>query len=217
MMSWFKRKEIPAIIVGFIGGLMIVQNFIKVDSLNLVLNEAKLYSSLLAGFAVILGGLTIILRNVKQLTVKDQSKWEPLYILTLMAIMIGVGLIFGSSDPRSLWFMDNLYTPVASSTNALCYFYIISAAIKLMRIRDGNSAVLLITALVVLIGNMSAGVALFPISGPLASWIIDTPQAGVTRAFIITVGLGSVIFGVRILLGRRVGVKGVGAEFSEGG
>jgi hypothetical protein len=70
-----------------------------------------------------------------------------------------------------------------------------------MRARSIESALLLITGVIVMLRNAPIGNVIwtgFPVIG---SWLLDVPSVAGNRAVFIGVGIGTVLLGLRVLLG----------------
>lgn len=214
-MSWIKRREIPILIMGFFGGIVIVENYFNIPTLGNLLVEAKLYASLMGAFALILGGMSLVWRYIEQLSREDTPKWENSYVLLLIAVMTSIGLILGYSDDRYLWFMNNMYAPVATTTFSLTYFYIISAGLRLFRIRNVETSILILVAIFTMLGKIPITISIYPGFEDITNWIINVGQIGPIRGFGLAVNLGAIALGIRTLMGRRTGVKGIGAAGEE--
>ena len=89
---------------------------------------------------------------------------------------------------------------------AFLAFFIVSAAYRAFRIRTREATVLMVSALLVMIGN-----AIVPLPGPgapLELWILSVPAMAMQRGVILGVALGAIAQSVRILLGLERGFIG---------
>ena len=75
----------------------------------------------------------------------------------------------------------------------------VTAAYRLFRLRNLESALMLIVAVVVLIGQVSVG--LLPVVPELKNWILAVPAMAGVRGILLGVALGAVLTAIRLLLG----------------
>ena len=117
-----------------------------------------------------------------------------------MFLVITIGLLTaGPSAAPMQWIFTYVMTPIQATLGALLAFLIVVAAYRLLRLRNAESAVMLIVALLVLAGQASVG--LLPILPQLRDWILDVPVLAGVRGILLGVALGAVLTGVRLLLG----------------
>ena len=89
--------------------------------------------------------------------------------------------------------------PVQASLSALLVFFVVTAAYRLLLIRNLESAVMLLVVLLVLAGQVTLG--LFPILPEIREWIMAVPAMAGIRGILLGVALGALLTGIRLLLG----------------
>jgi di/tricarboxylate transporter len=112
------------------------------------------------------------------------------------------------------WIYQYLFSPIVSTMFALLAFYVASAAFRAFRAKNLDAVLLLITALVVLIGQTkdreitsfflpsnSDGTAMYVPIADLTEFIRKTFVTAGQRAIMIGIALGVVATSLRILLG----------------
>ncbi|NIV32140.1 MAG: hypothetical protein GWN58_22465, partial [Anaerolineae bacterium] len=88
---------------------------------------------------------------------------------------------------------------IQASLSGLLVFFIITAAYRLLRARNLESAVMLIVVILVLLGQVTLG--LVPVLPKLKDWILDVPAMAGVRGILLGVALGALLTGIRLLLG----------------
>ena len=92
--------------------------------------------------------------------------------------------------------------PMGATMFALLAFYIASASYKAFRARSAEATVLLLAAIIVMLGQVPAGVSMFGESiNDITHWILNVPNLASKRGIALGVGLGMVATSLRILLG----------------
>ena len=74
-----------------------------------------------------------------------------------------------------------------------------TAAYRLLMVRNVESAVMLAVVLLVLLGQVTVGLA--PFLPELKDWILDVPTLAGVRGILLGVALGALLAGIRLLLG----------------
>ncbi len=99
--------------------------------------------------------------------------------------------------------------PGNSTVFSLNGFFIISAAYRTWRLRNWRAALLVGTAILVVLGRVGIGQAMWPALGPISDWIMTYPNAAGMRGIMIGAALGTISLGLRIILGIERGHLGV--------
>jgi uncharacterized membrane protein len=99
------------------------------------------------------------------------------------------------------WIFQNIQAPIQASLSALLVFFLVTAAFRMFRVRNLESVVMLVVALLVLVGQVTVG--LFPVLPALREWILDVPAIAGVRGIVLGVSLGALLTGIRLLLGME--------------
>lgn len=111
------------------------------------------------------------------------------------------GLFAGPTDKTYSWIFDATAVPLGSTFYSLLAFYIVSAAYRAFRAKTRDAAILLVSAIIVLLGRAPLGEAMYPGFGVWTKWIMDIPNTSSMRAVVFGATLGSFITAIRIFLG----------------
>jgi hypothetical protein len=160
---------------------------------------------LLAAFAFFLGVLNLLRVHARKLRERPSDRLYSFVLLVVMLVVLVFGLPpvegvpSGPSQPVVQWLFENVQLPVQASLSALLVFLLITAAYRLLSLRNAESAVMLIVALLVLLGQAAVGI--FPPLSAVKDWIIAVPALAGVRGILLGVALGAVLTGIRLLLG----------------
>jgi hypothetical protein len=114
-----------------------------------------------------------------------------------MIIVLFLGLIEGPQGPLTSRIFQYVLFPLQATIFSLLAFFVASAAYRAFRLRSRESALLVITSVVVLLGQI-------PLWGALTNfkeWILEVPSMAGARGILLGVALGTVATGLRVLLG----------------
>ena len=206
------KMQIPIIMTAIIGILMIIEFFFPmptaVTSLNVTLRS---FVTIISAAALILGTLVLTIYHGKRVGTKS-SEWH-YSIIYIAAFVITAGLgVINVRDTTFLWIYNNMTSPIGAALYSLTAFYITSAAYRVLRARNWNSAVLLVCALIVLLMLIPIGAILFPPVVPIGTWMRSIPSGAGFRGMIIGTSLGIMGLGVRVFSGRQKEHLGIREE-----
>jgi hypothetical protein len=104
----------------------------------------------------------------------------------------------------------SVVTPLSSVIYGILAFYMSSAGARAFRARSPHAALLLLAGFVVLLYQAPLTGAFFPGIEGAATYLTDTFGMSVSRMFSISVSIGAIVLGVRMLTGREIAFLGFG-------
>lgn len=159
----------------------------------------------IAAFALFLGVLNVVRVHGRRIHEGEKGSLYSLVLLAAMVLVIALGLPpipdrpFGPSQPAVAWIFQNVQLPIQASFSALLVFFLVTAALRLLTVRNLESVVMLLVVLLVLAGQVTLG--LVPLLPEIRDWILNVPAMAGVRGILLGVGLGALLTGVRLLLG----------------
>jgi hypothetical protein len=162
------------------------------------------WAVIIAGFSLGIGIVNISRIHVKHLQRKTEGQW--IYSIVFFAFFIiqgatGFADFQNLENPIYMWIYNNVFNPLARAMYAILGFFIITASYRAMKIRNLDAALLLIASVIVMLKNAPIGAVIWPRFPGLGTWILDVPSTAVNRGVLIGVGLGAIIYGIRVILG----------------
>lgn len=91
--------------------------------------------------------------------------------------------------------------PLGATFYSVLAFYIVSAAYRAFRAKTRDAAILLITGVIVLLGNAPIGEVIHPAFGSVTSWIMNIPNTSAQRAVIFGSTIGAFVTAIRVFFG----------------
>ena len=107
---------------------------------------------------------------------------------------------------------EGILVPCGSTMFAMLAFYMCSAAYRAFRMRNLHSGILLVSAFIVMLGQIPLATAYIPGLHELRQWILDVPNLASKRGIMIGVGLGISATSFKIILGIERAWLGGGDE-----
>jgi hypothetical protein len=206
------KKTIPSIIAFVVGVFMWMQYYIPHNSVQAIYKKVVTWDLVIAGFAAIVGIYSLLHLHAQKMKRKEKGWGYSVVVYIAMATMVIAGFGFkkhmAEGGPFS-WIFNNMLVAMSSTMFSLLAFYIISAAYRAFRARTREATILLITAIIVMMGRVPIGEAMFGALVPkyhawlpnFTEWILNTPNMAAQRGIMLGVGLASIATSLRIIFG----------------
>ncbi|MBN1550614.1 hypothetical protein JW979_04055 [bacterium] len=107
---------------------------------------------------------------------------------------------------------EGILVPCGSTMFAMLAFYMCSAAYRAFRMRNLHSGLLLVSAFLVMLGQIPIVTAFIPGVHEIRQWILDVPNMASKRGIMIGVGLGMAATSFKIIFGIERAWLGGGDE-----
>jgi hypothetical protein len=194
-------KTVPSAILTVFALLMILEGFLDVAIFRTMAGEVRLWSIIISAFA--LGLASVNLARFHVIRVARQTKgWHHNVVCLVMMAGFGLGGVFlGPRNPVYKFYFDNLYSPLSVAVVGLTIFFIATAALRAVTVRNPEAGVLLAAAVIIMLANIPLGDAISTQIPAIADYINKIPNMAGQRGILITSAIGSIAFGLRVLLG----------------
>ncbi len=201
------RRVVPSVIAFGVGILVLVASFTSHPQLEDIGTYLIDTAVIVAAFALLLGVINILRVHTRKIQKGQPGSVFSLVLIAALLIVLVIGLpLFpdrasGPSQPIIQWIFDNIQAPIQASLSALLVFLLVTAACRLLLVRNLESAVMLVVVVLVLVGQVTVG--LVPALPKLKDWILDVPTLAGVRGILLGVALGALLTGIRLLLGAE--------------
>lgn len=196
------KTRLP-IAVAFVSGmLMIVAFFGSGAFVDKVAGEALLWQTIVAGFALLLGVVSIVRVHYGRIASRHPDRVFSMVLLLCLFVMAGSGVFVGiGSGTLFDWLFETIQAPMMATMFSVLAFFIASAAYRAFRARSITSAILLLTAVLVMLGRIPMGQLIYDNLPAWANWIMVVPSVAVQRGILIGAALGATSMSLRVILG----------------
>ena len=205
------KRQVPLALCFLFGIVMILTQFSPHSYSQGVYREVINWNLIINPFALILAVATLIQTHMTRIQRRTEHSQYSLVVFAGMAVMVIVGIPFGPQNSYVEWLYNNLQVPMDATMFSLLAFFIASAAYRAFRARTFEATLLLITALIVMMGNVPVGdliwnsvLSWIPMedgASKVRQWILDIPNLASRRGIILGVSLGVISQSIRIILG----------------
>jgi hypothetical protein len=203
------KYVIPAAVALGVGLVTLLGYFIQAPDLLTLRTILINWAVILGGLAVLVGLLNLIVVHFRRMQTGAQgSVYSLLTVVAAVAMfLIGAGESLRDGGPSmytqgsltNLLF-SNVVVASQAALASLVMFFLVAAAIQMMRSRPNRWSVLfLAAALITLVGWLPLGFL-----GPLNSardWLLNVAVSAGARGILIGVALGTLMVGIRVLIG----------------
>ena len=140
---------------------------------------------------------------------RRQKGWDSSVLLMISLIgFTAIGLAKGTANPVYKWGFDYLYQPIYSAISSLLAFMITSASYRAFKVKDWQAGVLMVSAVIVMLGQVGVGSMIYKGLPSWSSWIMSVINTAGMRGITIGGALGAVALSLRVLLGLERGYLG---------
>ncbi|MFO7626840.1 MAG: hypothetical protein R6V62_06260 [Candidatus Fermentibacteraceae bacterium] len=202
------KRTVPLMIVLVGGVLMIIQYFIPHRISQDIFDNYTIWVPIIGAFALILGVGSLSRLHGHKVRNKAPN-WPyslavllPMYVLPVFALLLPVS-VGGGMDPPGVYNFAYMHiqVPIQSTMFSLLAFYIASAAFRAFRAKSLLATLLLLTAVIVMMGQVPIGELLGSWFPKVGLWIIDFPNNAAKRAIGLGVGFGILATQLKIIFG----------------
>src|SRR4030042_2026675 len=185
--------------------------FHNLPQLNTASTKLITITSIVTAFTVALAVLAQFRRGINIINRRSRGWYFKAYMLMTLVLMLGFSLISRETGPYH-WVMFAVVNPLSSVNYGILAFYMASTAARAFRARNTKALLLLLSGFIVLIYQAPLTGAYFTGFEPIALYLGSTFGLATGRMFLISVTVGAIVFGVRVIMGNEPSVLGLSKE-----
>ena len=205
------KRQVPLVLCFVFGIAMIFTRFSPHSVSQWIYEEVISWILIIGPFALVLATVTLIQTHTTRIRRRTEHWQYSLVVFAGLIIMVLIGVPFGPQNSIFEWLYNNVQLPMDATMFSLLAFFIASAAYRAFRARTFEASLLLLTAVVVMMGNVPIGDFIWntimswsPWMDKVSEarqWILDNPNLSARRGIILGVSLGVISQSIRIILG----------------
>jgi len=208
------RRKSPLIIGTVLISMFLVNYVVEIPTLKGVEDELVSWVTIISSFAIGLGFVNLLIVNIRRIR-KEVGFSRRLGRASTLISGVGlaaVGLLLSPSASTYKFWFNAANVPLGMATWAFLAFYVFSATYRAMVGKTFESFLFLITVFFVVMGAIPVGELIWQGFPAINAWIQNIPTGGGYRALTMTMGIGIVAFGLRVLLWREKRVYGLAGD-----
>jgi hypothetical protein len=180
------------------------------DSLRALFVE---WTVIVIAFALLIGVFNVVRVHARRIQAGKGALYSVVLVVAFLIVFIP-GILSPERVPAGLqpWvgptggIVDFAYRyvqrPLQATLFSLMGFFVFTAAWRVFRVRSAASFVMCIAALVVLLGSIRLGIGGgWAVPAEASSWVLNVPVKAGARGLLLGIALGTVVTGLRLLLG----------------
>ena len=195
------KRQVPLVLCFLFGVVIILTQFSPHPFSQFLYEEVNSWALIISPFALILATITLIRTHLTRIRRRTEHWQYSLIVFAGLITMVVIGLPYGPQHPWFEWLFNNIQVPMDATMFSLLAFFIASAAYRAFRARTFEATLLLVTAIIVMIGNVPVGDLMWSEASSLKQWILNNPNLSARRGIILGVSLGVISQSIRIILG----------------
>lgn len=217
----FLRRTLPLIIAFVLGMIGILVFYIPHSGAQALEQELTKWDRIVAAFALVLGIYSLMRLHWNRVR-RQQAGWAYSFLVfvgfTVMFILALYNDGYGPFNPQVtesgpfVWMFNNVQVPADATMFSILAFFIASAAYRTFRARTPEAAILLVSAIIVMIGRVPIGGLISESIPELSQWLMAVPNLAAKRGILLGVSLGIVATSLRIIFGIERSYLGGGEE-----
>lgn len=211
MSDILKNRELQLIVMALSFLLVFIPYFIEIPALEAASTKLITITAIVNAVTLILALNSQIKRGINIIQRRQTGWYFKAYMIITMILMV-VFAFFGRETGPYHWVMYAVVNPLSSVNYGILAFYLASTAARAFRARNTQATLLLATGFIVLLYQAPLTGAYAPWLEPIALFFGDTFGMAAGRMFLISVTVGAIVFGVRVLIGEETSVLGIRQE-----
>ncbi len=207
------KIKLPVFLCFLTGTIVAFATFVPHPAIAEPFDMINNWAIIISSFALVLGVVSLLKRHVGAVR-RQQPGWaySAVTVLSLLATAY-LGIVWGM-DPKErdpvIWIYDYLNKPLSSTMFSLTAFFIASAAYKAFRVRTFGASVLLVSGIIVIIGQIPLGGMISPRIPEVKDWLLINPNMAAQRGILLGLGLSMFTTSLKVLLGIERSYLGKG-------
>lgn len=211
MAEILKNKQLQIIVMALSFLFVFLPYFLNVPQLNTASTKLVTICSIVTAFTIALAVIAQFRRGMNIINRRSRGWYFKVYMLVTLVLMLGFSLMGRDSGPYQ-WVMFAVVNPLSSVNYGILAFYMASTAARAFRARNAKALMLLVSGFIVLMYQAPLTGAYFTGFEPVSIYLGSTFAMAAGRMFLISVTVGAIVFGVRVILGKEPGVLGISKE-----
>lgn len=196
------RKEIPMAITLISGLVYAIAFYFNLPIAVTLKGTMDKWFLITTAFTCLVGVVNLTRVHASRAFAVKRVNWHRSAILMIsMYGMMLVGILGGHTGPAFKFLYNNIMSPLYSSVMGLLVFYLGSASYRAFRAKNPESIILLVTGIIVMLGQAPIGAMISKYLPIGSSWLLNVPNVAGMRGIIIGSSLGAVAQAFRVLVG----------------
>jgi hypothetical protein len=195
------KREGPIALTILVGVVYIISVMFAAPVLEATQKTLDDWYTIVTGFICLVGVVSLTQVHGSRI-VQKRNDWfySGVVLFSLYGYML-LGLFGGVENALFNLLYNNVLSVILMTIFSTLTFWIGSAAYRAFRAKSLESAILLISAALVMLGKVTLGNFISPVLPKAANWIMNVPNTAGMRAIEMGSAIGGIVLALRIILG----------------
>ena len=217
----FLRRTLPLIIAFVLGSTAIGLYYIPHSAAQDVEETLARWDRIIQAFAFFLGIHSLMALHWGRIRRRYIGWGYSFLVYAGFVLMLGFAVYNDGQGPLNPqvsgsgpfdWMYRNVQVPADATMFSILAFFIASAAYRTFRARTPEAAILLVSAVIVMVGRVPIGAFISDLIPQAAQWLMAVPNLAAKRGILLGVCLGAIATSLRIIFGIERSYLGGGDE-----
>ncbi len=199
----FLKRQGPLFLAFLSGMLLLCLQFIPHQRSQDIQTWTGSWIGVIAGAALPIGIASLLHLHIGKIRRRVSGWGYSMVACAAFGAALVTGLGFGGYQAGTAlgWMVEHMLTPLQATMFSVLGFYIASAAFRAFRARSFEAGVLLVSAVIIICGQIPVGYQLWHGAPDLAAEVLAVPNTAAKRALNFGISLGVIATSLRILFG----------------
>jgi len=204
------QRQVPVFLVSVLTTIIVMEYFVvRYPPLTAVKDELLLWGAITYSFVMLFGYTMLVLSHARQ--VMERKRGRSVYLSGIKLGALGAFLLLGLLSPGGADGSQyrTLYAYIVGYAGAGMYSAWVHHpynVYRFFRLTSIQSTIMFLTWLFLVFRELSVIVAVYPPLYDIGTWIEAVPNAAAQRAALAAAGVGTLILGVRAIVGKEPGL-----------
>ncbi len=199
------RLQIPLAIILVMGIFTLVTAFIPAKPIADVNQLLRNWYIGIITFFIFLGTFNLARVNINKIKRRRRDWGYSFILLGCLALMLFLGFYKGRASTEEgqpfMYLYFNVQFPLGATMYSLLAFFVTSASFRAFRARNKEALCLLLAAVIIMLGRVPVGTAIWKGFPSVTEWIMNYPNAAAKRGISLGIDLGLISMALRMILG----------------
>lgn len=195
------KRELPVILAALIGFVLLLDYFFVIPAIQKMAVEIQDWGIIIAAFALALAAVNLTRIHLVRIGKRDHNSIHSAILVEGLYVTAISGIFFGTSSSVFDFIFQGIFSPCAAVFYAMTAFHLASASYRAFRAKNLQAAVLLVSGVLVMLGNAPVGEVIWNRFPTISNWIMGVVNLAGSRGILISTAIGMVGVSLRILTG----------------
>ncbi len=195
------QRRYQTLIIAVTALLMLGEHYLKSPPIAEAAKEVRNWGVIISTFALGLGTVNILQLHSAKVSERKTGWLYSVALIITLGIFAVTGVTQGVSSKVYSRLFDSVNAPLQSALFGMTVYFLVSASYRSFVVRKTESAVILVTSIIIMLAAVPIGKQISPSIPATASWLNTVVNSAGQRGIIIGAAIGAIANGLRTMLG----------------